>query len=142
MKKYLQGIPVTKFLLFSFITLSILLVVTKYSEYQRISHAQSTLNELIVKSVRRQQILTSILKGSDYARVNILNILLHPGDIRNSLAENNIYKQVLRNNKDHEEYKALIEGSQEQELYANVTRLRGLNSESRQNVIQLIKEGA
>lgn len=141
MKKYFPKVPVSKFLLFSFVILLVFLVISNYAQNKRQEYSELTLNELISKSVRRQQLLTSILKGTDYARVMVLNILMNPKSEIAELAEKKIYDQIEINNRDHRQYQTLVEGQHEQALYNELVRSRKLNSRTRKKVISLVKEG-
>lgn len=139
--KSLQNFPGTKILLYSFFLLLVLLIGLKYVEYRKLKQVQTELNELINNSVRRQQILTSVLKGSDFIRVNFLSILLYPDKESMISAENLIKEQMLKNDKAHKEYKELIGGPEEKRLQDSILIFQKLNREMRGKVIQLVKSG-
>ncbi|MGN6532405.1 MAG: PAS domain-containing sensor histidine kinase [Ginsengibacter sp.] len=122
----MQKIPVTRFLVIFFSTILILLTISVFLEYKKFKHAQATVNELIHKSLRRQQILTSIQKASVYTRVNVLTDLLYR---ENRTASNNLVRQkIVRNDQYYLDYQNLIVDEYEQQLFDSVQVFRSLNN--------------
>ncbi len=125
---FLQKVPVTRFLVIFFSTILIFLIISEVIDYKKFRNAETTLNELIHKSLNRQQLLTSIAKGSVYIRVDILNSFLYP---ENRIAsDSTIQQKILENDQNHLEYQQLILDPYEQQLFDSVQLLRILGNKS------------
>lgn len=131
-KTFLRKIPITWLLILFFSTILILLITAEITEHKEFKQTQLNLNEITIKSLHRQQILTSILEQSVYTRVNTLNALLNPEKGRS--LDSALREKILINDQHHLEYQKLIEGPIEQELFNQTQLLRKLNINAYQNI--------
>ena len=140
MKKTLHNTPVIKYLTLCYAALLIVLGIVRTIEYKNLQQANAHLYELINKSVRRQSILTDVLKRADYVKENILSILFYPEIKTKTDTEEIINSEIAKSDSNLVEYQKLIEGHEEEQLFNSVQACRTLNAKNRESIVQLIKE--
>lgn len=138
--RFLQFIPVGTILLFLFATLVIILFSIRFFETRTLVNTRAQISGLTAKSIHRQDILTRMRKGSDYVHVNLLRLLFYTDKLKKDHAENIMYTEITKNDKNFLDYKNYITDSREQLLFDTLVMLRNKNAKNRSILVRLVKE--
>lgn len=139
--KLLQNVSVARILFAVFALTIISLFVSRFFENQHLAKSRAIVSELTEKSIHRQEILIKMRKGIDYVHVNLLRFLFYSDIAKRELAENKMYAEITKNDKNFLEFKNFISDNREQRLFDTLVLLRKEYAKNRSELIQLVKAG-